>query len=269
MIYRSSYKNLFVSGRLDDGRPFVVMCGTHSSNYPYRHPQAGFDDLLMVVGTDVFAVQQRRLNTLRLTLGPGEHALAGFHGVAENEYGEAHHVDFELNLFASRHRPRVEGIGVPQLMLGLLWEPALVVGAGNLAIHNHRSRIERAAGELEIGRLTNLRGAPFQFGYEYTAAAQHEEVPSAEVQFRTYPLYQGKRGALLRVLLKVGRAQEAVRLQGKELLDGKAPDLRQAECVVGHSIDLGPAYIKREIVRLGSGLGARYAFRERIDRKTK
>ena len=269
MIYRSSYKNLFVSGRLDDGRPFVALCGTHSRNYPYLHPQAGFDDLLLVVGNEAFAVQGRQLSSLRLVLGPGEHAFAGFHGIAENEFGEAIHVDFELNLFASRHRPRVEGIGIRHLMLGLLWEPALVVGTGNLSIHNDRARIERAAGELEIGRLTNLRGDRFQFGYEYAAAAEHEEEPCADVQFRTYPLYDDARGALMRLMLKLGRASETVHLQGKELRAGHAPDLRHAECVIGHSVDLGPALIKREIVRLGSGLGARYAFRERIDRKTK
>jgi hypothetical protein len=266
VIYRSSYKNLFVSGRLDDGRPFVAMCGTHSSNYPYRHPKTGFDDLLLVVGADTFAIQQRRL-ALRLSLGPGEHAFAGFHGIAENDVGDEVHIDFELNLFASRHRARVEGIGVPQLMLGLLWEPALVVGTGNLFMHNQRSRIERAAGELELGRLTNLRGAPFEFGYEYTAAAEHEAVPVAEVGFRTYPLHNDSRGALMRVLLKLGRASESVRLQGKEMIHASTTDLRKAEPVVGHRIDLGPALITREIVRLGSGLGARYAFRERIDRK--
>ena len=266
MIYRSHYKNMFVSGRLDDGRAFVAMCGTHSNNYPY-HPQAGFDDLLLVVGNECFALHRRHLNSLRLTLGPGEQAFAGFHGIADDEYGEPVHIDFSLNLFASRHRPRVEGIGVRHLMLGLLWEPALVVGTGNVAIGNRRAHVERAAGELEIGRLTNLRGAPFEFGYEYTAAAEHEELPVAHVKFRTYPLYDDARGALLRVLLKIGRAHESVRLQGKELVEANNLDLRHAQSVIGHTIDLGPAQITREIVRIGNGLDARFAFRERIDRK--
>ena len=123
---------------------------------------------------------------------------------------------------------------------------------------------------MERGKLNNVRGERFEFGYEYSAAARCDGTPAAHVRFQTYPLHSDERGDLLRTLLRLRPAAESVTLEGHEAKEGDVHQLQpvsSAEVVAGHDIDLGPAIITRELVRWNKS-NPRYAFREWIEPKS-
>ena len=267
-LYRSGYLNAFLVGRLDDGRDFALAAGTHSRNYPYANPLSKWDDVLVVVGGDGYLVSGRRISSLGLALGPRDVATVFYSGRATSPSGASVQLDFHFNLFARQYPARPQGVGVRYVLLGLLWQPALVVGTGSLTIHDQRAQIPHVVGEMERGSLTNMRSRFFQFGYEYLAVAR-ADVPAAYVEFRSYALHGGLTGLPVRLLLKLSSGAEALTMEGARPENGDRLSLKPAATenenrLLGHEVNLGPATIKREIVRVGSLSSVRYAFRERI-----
>jgi hypothetical protein len=113
-----------------------------------------------------------------------------------------------------------------------------------------------------------VRSRFFQFGYEYLAVAR-ADVPAAYVEFRSYALHGGLAGLPVRLLLRLSSGKEALTMEGPRPENGDRLSLRPAATehehrLLGHDINLGPAVIRREIVRVGSLSSVRYAFRERI-----
>ena len=265
-VYRSGYVNAFLTGRVDDGRELALVAGTHSRSYPYLHPRSNWDDVLLIVGADTFRLSSRRISTLRLSLGPGNAAALSFNGRAYTPARAAVQIDFQFNLFAQIHKARPQGLG----LIGMLWQPALVVGTGALTIHDRRLGVSRVVGEMERGTLTNLRGRLFQFGYDYFVTARESTAPAVCVEFRTYELHAGSSGLALRTLLRIRPARELLTLEGTQLENGDVHNLRpHAEesitVMVSNRVNLGPGTITRELVRVGSAERARFALREHIE----
>ncbi|MGH7469191.1 MAG: hypothetical protein ACRENP_14640 [Longimicrobiales bacterium] len=271
-LYRSGYLNTFLVGRLEDGRDFALVAGTHSRHYPYAHPYSKWDDVLLAVGNDTYLVSGRQISSLGLSLGPNNVASVFYHGRAFSPSGAAVQLDFQFNLFARLYPVRPQGVGLRPMLLGLSWQPALVVGTGSLTIHDRRVRVPHVTGEMERGSLTNLRSRFFEFGYEYLAAAR-PDVPACYVEFHTFPLRDGLAGLPLRTLLRFAPARESLTLEGNRPEPGDRNMLKPAPTetvtrVLAHDVNLGPAIIHRELVRIGSMATVRYAFRERISSKS-
>jgi len=271
-LYRSNYLNTFLSGRLEDGREVALVAGAHSRYFPYHNPRSGFDDVLLVVGSETLRVSGRHISSLGISLGPRDSASVFYNGRAYARSGAAIQLDFHFNLFARVHAARPQGVGIPHLMLGLLWQPALVVGSGTITIHDDRFRVVNVVGEMERGTLTNVRSRFFQFGYEYFATARTGGAPVAYVTFRTYELHPGLAGLIVRAMQRIHPSRESVTMSGDRLVEGDPNEvnpggLEKLEPVVGHTINLGPASISRGIVRVGQGDSARYAFHERVTRE--
>jgi hypothetical protein len=270
-FYRSSYLHVFLTGKLEDGRDVALVAGTHSDNYPYFHPDSSFDDVLLLVGPHSYLVTAREIPSLGISLGPRDAASVQYNGQVTLPDDSVVPIDFHFNLTSQTYRPKSLGIGTGAFTLGLLWQPALIVGNGSITIKNERLRIAKVVGEMERGSLLNVRGSAFQFGYEYFATARTTDVPVAFVKFHTYALHHGANSWLLRLLLKFSPAREAVTLEGERPHPGDPFALAGAgaasDLLVGHSVDLGPAVIHRQLVRVRSMPHSRIAFHERIEAK--
>jgi hypothetical protein len=271
-LYRSGYLNTFLVGRLEDGRDLALVAGTHSRHYPYAHPYSKWDDVLLAVGADTYLVSGRQISSLGLALGPRDVASVFYHGRAFSRSGAAVQLDFNFNLFARLYPMRPQGLGLRPLLLGLNWQPALVVGTGSVTLHDRRVRVPHVVGEMERGSLTNLRSRFFEFGYEYLSAAR-PDVPACYVEFQTFALRTGLSGLPLRTLLRLAPARESLTLEGSRPEPGDRLTLKPLASeavtrVLAHDVNLGPAIIHRELVRIGSLDTVRYAFREQISRKS-
>ncbi|HSL70868.1 MAG TPA: hypothetical protein VK864_11545 [Longimicrobiales bacterium] len=266
-FYRAGYLNAFLTGRVDDGREFALVAGTHSRHYPYRHPKSKWDDVLLVIGADTYLATGRRISSLGLALGPRDAASVFYNGRAFARSGAAVQLDFQFNLFARVFPPRPQGIGTRYAVLGLQWQPALVIGTGSLTIHDTRLRVSQVIGEMERGGLTSLRGRWFEFGYDYLCSVRERETPAACVDFRTYALHPGRRGLLLRALLRLRPATELLTLGPDRLEPGDPHKLRpqrdtNLHVMLTNRVDLGPATISRQIVRINEAGNAGFALHE-------
>jgi hypothetical protein len=266
-FYRAGYLNAFLTGRVADGREFALVAGTHSRHYPYYHPKSKWDDVLLVVGAETYIVSGRRVSSLGLALGPRDAASVFYNGRASARSGAAVQLDFHFNLFARTYPPRPQGIGTRYAVLGLLWQPALVVGTGSLTIHDTRMRVHQVIGEIERGGLTTLRGRWFEFGYDYLAAVRERDTPAVCVDFRTYALHRGRRGLLLRWLLRLHPAAELVTLGPERIEPGDPYAVRpqheaDLRVLLENRVDLGPATIARQVVRFDDPGPAGFGFRE-------
>jgi hypothetical protein len=90
------------------------------------------------------------------------------------------------------------------------------------------------------------------------------------VEFRTYELHAGSSGLPLRTLLRIRPARELLTLEGTQLENGDVHNLRphadeSVAVMVSNRVNLGPATITRELVRVGSAERARFALREHIE----
>jgi len=279
-LYRSGFLAAFVCGRLDDGADFALAVGSHASHYPYAHPRSRWDELLLVAGDERLLVSGHRISPLGLALGPGRRAIIAYHGRAARvtggnasgaSRGVAVDIDLNLDLDAVVHHPRIQGLGLGRPLIGLQWQPALVRGSGSLALDGRRRRIARAAGLMERGSLTNLRGKLFQFAYEYLAVCRPDGEPAAYVRFATTPLHRGIAGLPLRLLLATGIASEEVTLTAARPEHGDAFGLapRPGEPVarlVSHRIEIGPGTLVSELVAIGDA-ERRYGLRQIVTRR--
>lgn len=278
-LYRSGFLASFICGKLDDGADLALAVGSHARNYPYAHPRSRWDELLLVAGDDRLLVAGRRISPLGIALGPGNRATLTYHGRAfllppdsgpDPSRAMAVDVDVNLDLDAVVYQPRTQGIGLRYSLVGLQWQPALVRGSGSLTL-NGRRRIAHAAGLMERGSLTNLRGKAFQFGYDFLAVCRPAGEPAAYVRFAAAPLHTGVVGLPLRVLLAAGIARDEVTLEGSRPRQGDPYGLapRHAEPVatlVRHQTDLGPGTLTSELVVIG-GADRRYALRQSVGRR--
>lgn len=270
LLYRSAYRSALVVGRLDDGGDFAVVAGTHGRHYPYYHPRSRWDDLLLVVGPLRLRAVGRRLSGLSLDLHLPGPATIAYHGRASDSAGALLDVDLHLELQATSFPPRPEGIGVGRLLLGLLWQPALVRGTGTVSVNGTpRSEIRQLAGEAERGLLTNLRAPAFRFGFDYLAVTRPAGEPAAFVRFNTWPLARGAGALPLRLLLSMAAASEALTLTPSGARPGDTAGLdarpdEAAEPLVRSPVPLGPATLERQLVRFGFGDAARFGLLEHV-----
>jgi len=279
-FYRSGFLAAFVCGRLDDGADLALAIGSHASHYPYAHPRSRWDELLLVAGEERLFISGRRISPLGIALGPGRRAIIAYHGravrvAAGGAQGAARavavDVDLNLDLDAVVHHPRIQGVGVGRALLGLQWQPALVRGSGSLTLDGRRRRIDRAAGLMERGSLTHLRGKLFQFGYEYLAVCRPDAEPATYVRFTAAPLHRGLAGLPLRLLLATGIASEEVTLTAARPQHGDALGLaprpgEPVEGLVGHRMELGPGTLVSELVAIGDAQ-RRYGLRQTVQRR--
>jgi hypothetical protein len=266
-LYRSGYLDAFLVGTLEDGRDIALAAGVHSRHYPFFHPRAKWDDLLLVVGDERLSAVGRNLSSLTLTLGPRRRAVIGFHGRAIRPSGALVDVHLHLELEATIHSPRAEGIGLRYALVGLQWQPALVRGSGSVTLHGQRVRVASIAGLMERGSLTNVRGRWFHPSLRYLAAARVSEVdPAVYVRFDVRALTRGLAGLPLRLFLRANPVEEALTVTGARVRSGDLLDLEPGEdepveSLLRHVVDAGPARVERELVRVGEGTRRRYAFR--------
>jgi len=73
--YRSGAIDACIAGRLEDGEEFVVAAGAHAAHFPYFHPRARWDDVLLVAGPERLLAAGRRVSTLTIAPGPGPGAI--------------------------------------------------------------------------------------------------------------------------------------------------------------------------------------------------
>ena len=267
-VYRSGYLNAFLVGRLEDGRDFALVAGSHSRHYPYAHPQSKWDDLLLAVANDTYLITGRQIAALALSLGPGDVARVSFHGRAFTSTASAVQLDFHFNLFARQYPARPVGLGVRRMVLGLLWQPALVIGTGNLTVHDRRASIPHVVGEMERGSLLNIRSRFFEFGYEYRAAVR-PGAPAAYVEYQSYPLHPGLVSLPVRTVLRRERGRASLTLAGDTPEVGDRFHLKpttgeSTTSLLAHEVNLGPAIIRRELLRVGTLASVRYTFHEQI-----
>jgi len=279
-LYRSGFLAAFVCGRLDDGADLALAVGSHASHYPYAHPRSRWDELLLVAGDERLLVSGRRISPLGIALGPGRRAIIAYHGRAVRvASGDARStsravdvdVDLNLDLDAVVHHPRIQGLGIRRPLIGLQWQPALVRGSGSLTLDGRRRRIASAAGLMERGSLTNLRGKLFQFGYEYLAVCRPDGEPAAYVRFTTTPLHGGITGLPLRLLLTTGIASEEVTLTAARPQHGDAFGLapgpgEPVAGLVSHRMEIGPGTLVSELVAIGD-TERRYGLRQIVRRR--
>jgi len=279
-FYRSGFLAAFVCGRLDDGADLALAVGSHASHYPYPHPRSRWDEFMLLAGDERLLFAGRRISPLGIALGPGRRATIAYHGRAfraapggAEGAGRAPAVDMDLNLDldAVVYAPRTQGLGLRRPLLGLQWQPALVRGSGSLTLDGRRRRIDHAAGLMERGSLTYLRGKLFQFGYEYLAVGRPAGEPAAYVRFATAPLHRGIAGLPLRALLATGIAGEELTVTADRALPGDPHGLapRPAEPVVGlvgHSVELGPGTLVSELIAIGEA-EQRYGLRQIVRRR--
>lgn len=105
-FYRAGYVNALLTGRLEDGTDFAVAAGEHGRNYPFFHPRAQWDDLLMVAGGRRLLAAGRRLPPLTLVLRDDGTALLAYHGLAATTRGALVDVDLNLRITAGLQPPR-------------------------------------------------------------------------------------------------------------------------------------------------------------------
>ncbi len=268
-FYRSGYVSTFLAGRLQDGSDFALVAGAHGRHFPYYDPRSQWDDLLLVAGDRGLLAAGRRLPPLSLVLGEGS-AVVAYHGLAAAAGGAAAplvDIDLDLELHATFYRPRSEGLGRGRLLLGLLWQPALLRGRGTLALNGARHRIDLVAGEMERGTLLNLRSPLFRFAYDYLGVTRAGAEPAAQVAFRVRPLARGLAALPLQLALALARAHERLTLAGDAPVRGDPRALGPAPGdevapIVESVVDLGPARLTRQLVRVGGPLRPRWGLRE-------
>lgn len=272
-FYRSGYVSTFLAGRLQDGSDFALVAGAHGRHFPYYDPRSQWDDLLLVAGDRSLVAAGRRLPPLSLVLGDRS-AVVAYHGLAAAAGGGAAplvDIDLSLELHARLFRPRSEGLGRGRLLLGLLWQPALLRGRGTLSLNGVRHRVELVAGAMERGTLLNLRWPLFRFAYDYLGITRAGAEPAAHVAFRVRPLARGLAALPLRLALALARARERLTLAGDTPARGDRRALGPAPgdeltAVVESVVDLGPARLTRQLVRVGGPVRARWGLREEFSR---
>jgi hypothetical protein len=266
-LYRSGYLDAFLVGTLEDGRDIALAAGVHSRHYPFFHPRAKWDDLLLVVGEERLSAVGRNVSSLTLTLGPKRRAVVGFHGRATRPSGALVDVHLHLELEATIYPPRAEGIGLRYALMGLQWQPALVRGSGSVTLHGQRVRVASITGLMERGSLTNVRGRWFHPSLRYLAAARVTDGdPAVYVRFDVQPLARGLAGLPLRLFLRANPVEEELTVAGPRVRSGDLLGLgpgehEPIEALMRHVVDAGPARVVRELVRVGEGDRRRYAFR--------
>jgi hypothetical protein len=277
-FYRSGYLGTFFTGRIEDGGELAVVAGIYGRHFPYFHPRSRWDGLLVLAGGERLAVATRRISTLNLGLGPGPLAVVGYHGRAFRASGRVVDLDLHLEFRARVFPARPQGLGRGRMLLGLEWQPALIEGHGSIRLQGKRRRIERAEGIVERGSLSSLRGRAFELGFDYFAAAglaareRSPGGPGVYVRLRIQPLHRGVAGLPLRILLPRGRAAEELTLAGTRPEPGDIwglaprPD-EPVEPLLADRLDLGPAFLSRQLLRLGEGDRRRYAFHQRTEAK--
>jgi len=267
-LYRSGYVSTFLAGRLQDGADFALVAGAHGRHYPFYHPSCRWDDLLLLAGDRGLLAAGRRLPPLSLVLAEGS-ALVAYHGLAAAADGALVDVDLDLKLHARLYRPRSEGLGRGRLLLGLLWQGALLRGRGTLALNGARRRIDLVAGAMERGTLLNLRWPLFRVGFDYQGLTRAGPEPAAHVAFRAWPLARGPAAAPLRAALALLRAREDLTLagltpaRGDPRSLGPTPD-EPVVPIVESIVDLGPARLTRQLLRVGGPTRVRWGLRERF-----
>ncbi|MBI4546230.1 MAG: hypothetical protein HY703_13610 [Gemmatimonadetes bacterium] len=268
-FYRSGYLGAFLVGTLEDGSDLAVVAGSHARHYPYFHPLSKWDDLLVAAGSERLLIAGRRVSSLNIALGPSENATVAYHGRAFRTSGAAVDLNLHLELRATVHHPRAEGLGVRYALLGMQWQPAFVRGSGSVTLEGRRLRIESATGLMERGSLIHLRGRMFQFAFHYLAVARAGG-ETVYLRFSTAALHRGLAGIPMRLMLAGNVAREELSIGKGRPAPGDreqlAPQPGEAtEPVLVHRVDVGPAYLSRELVRIGSGEGRRYGLRQSID----
>ena len=269
-IYRSTYLNTVLAGDTEDGRPFALVAGTHSRNYPFRDHKSRWDDLLLLIGDEVLTVSARHISDLGITLNDGKDACIFFHGRASTPRGAAINVDLSINLEPHVLPPLAQGLGFRYLLLGLLWQPALVRGSGSITVREKRVRITNVNGEMERGALTNVSLKAFQFSYKYTALAKSNH-RSAYVEFTAGALHEGLLGLPVTSMLRVQPVHVSSTITQDGYVEGDRDCLlplpgERVTVLASNRVELGPARAIRELIRVGDGAAARDGLREIIGR---
>jgi hypothetical protein len=270
LFYRSEYVNVTLAGRTRGGDPFALVTGKHSRDYPYAHPESGWDDVLVLAGGRALAVWGRSLAELSIELAPADAPRGRYHVRFDGRAREAdgREIDLALSLSGNFVRFRhfqlakpydVFDLGAP----GLRWQPfELTGGEGSwVAVSGGRLALEASFGELEQGRVLNVASRRFAFGYDYFCPAHAGETPYASVSFVSQAVDPtGLFGRLLDAYLR-RTASATLAIEGGALRRGARPgapappDDDPAAILSRHTIPLGYADLDRRLVAAPDAAG--------------
>jgi hypothetical protein len=280
--YRSRYVNMTIAGRTEAGATFALVAGKHDQYFPYFDPRSKWDNLLLLVGDEALVASARELAGLAIEVPDQARGLTRvrFYGAARRADGTSRQVSIELALDHVRFDAVQLGKRYNFLDLdeipGLRWQPhALTARTGSIEIDGARARLAAVAGEVEIGRLTNLRAPEFALAYAYLAVAHadpSEPAPEwyAHVTFTSYALHaEGVLGRLVDWYARTSASETLTLRDGRRHTGndrGVAPE--RVVVLASDVIDLGPATLDRQLVATTDARGrTAYGLREIFTRK--
>lgn len=284
--YRSTYKNMVVSGETAAGDEFALIAGTHAPDFPFYGDRPWDNGLLYLGGEGYHFTHRVQGRALALEIDTESARSTGrirYDGeMKPAEGGDPVRVELSIPVRVDRHgkhqlgRPYAFlGGAMAEKFAGMRWRPyELEAGGGSISVANGPSAdVANLHGEIEHGHLVNFKVDRFAFSYDYVSLAAPGDDGYTFIDFRAEPLDpSGVIGYLLDEYMK-RFASATVTLDGESydenIYDVDRPPQRDASVVLfENEVDLELAVLRRQMIRTRDARGnVLYGLREIFERK--
>ena len=262
-VYHASYVDLVLGATSAHGTVALV-AGSHTRSFPYFDSEP-WDNCLLLIGDAGYTFTGRTQGaSLRFDLDleqPAPRGTIRFDGeMRRASDGVPVRIELALAVALAPLPTRLLGECYNFLkldgMLGLRWTPyELSGGVGRVCVDGVEIALHEIRGSCERGVLTNLKAHDFAIRYEYVAVA----CPGAEgyglINFTSHSLFSsGLLGKTLDWYLRKS-ASALLTIERDKLTDGNPhgvyspPQDDPSVTLFENEVDLGPAVLKRQMIR--------------------
>ena len=269
--YVTEYANSAMSARTTAGQAVALVAGRHGQNFPYFHPKAMWDSVLLVVDDKAWNATASKLSGFHISLPKsGSRIRLYLSATMSGPGGKKVPVLFDLHLDGSYHKKEYLGVDLSFLpgspKAGMSWQPVFLSLAASPASTIHIDgakpiKLSSLAGELELATLNHLKDSGLAFRYDYVALASADK-GYAYVNFVAHALYpKTVVGGLLEAAVSPVMKRE-ITIKGASAYSGNSYGIPAGVLTAGgkilanHKVDLGLADLDRQLVKVNDKDGA-------------